>query len=232
MAKKCFVCGKTVKFADSGASTADKKTICGDDLNKLFNKPKGKGVSFKATQWASQHSSDEINYLLTNHKIVSDEGKNANNKWYQNKTIIAAIIIVSVLIIGGMAAGGSSDSSSSDAKSEQASKKKDSESEKVEKEKVKNTCDAINQQIAQHEELDGFKLKPAGDGTQFTVEVPATATALSDNEQKSVYQSMLKLIYSYDNGTNEGTMVEFQDQMGNMVARSSYLGDGSIKLTK
>lgn len=118
-----------------------------------------------------------------------------------------------------------------------AESKKDDKSissdEKVDKLKVKNTCNALNEEMSQHQELQGFKLKPStGGGDSFIAEVPDTVTAMSDNEQQSVYRSLVKLIYSYDNGTNDGTMVEFEDSAGSLIARSSYTGTGEVKLEK
>lgn len=116
------------------------------------------------------------------------------------------------------------------------SKKEDSsisEDEKVSKLKVKNTCNALNEEMSQHQELQGFKIKPSsGAGDQFVAEVPDAVTSMSDNEQENVYRSLVKLIYSYDNGTNEGTLVEFENSNGAPVARSTYTGDGNIKLEK
>lgn len=227
MSKQCFVCGKKVGFFNS-CTTSDKKHICNDDINRLFNKPNGKSVSLRATNWASKHSAAEIKEQLNAGKIVYDE---YSPKPFYKKVWFWVVVVIALTFIGSLASGSNSDSSSSStAKSEQSSKGKESESEKVDKLKVKNTCKAINQEIAQHQELQGFKLKPSGD--QFTVVVPSTATSLSDNQQKSVYQSLLKLIYEYDNGTNQGTFVEFQDQMGNPIARSSYTGSGEVKLMK
>lgn len=117
---------------------------------------------------------------------------------------------------------GSSSSSSDD---DEASSEK--ESDEVAKARVKNTCDALNEEMAKHSELDGFSMKP--DGDQFKVTVPNTATALSDNEQKSLYKSIVDLIYSYDNGTNEGAYVEFDGNDGMPVAHYSYIS-GKIKL--
>lgn len=117
---------------------------------------------------------------------------------------------------------GSSSSSSDD---DEASSEK--ESDEVAKARVKNTCDALNEEMAKHSELDGFSMKPSGD--QFKVTVPNTATALSDNEQKSLYKSIVDLIYSYDNGTNEGAYVEFDGNDGMPVAHYSYIS-GKIKL--
>lgn len=117
---------------------------------------------------------------------------------------------------------GSSSSSSDD---DEASSEK--ESDEVAKARVKNTCDALNEEMSKHSELDGFSMKP--DGDQFKVTVPNTATALSDNEQKSLYKSIVDLIYSYDNGTNEGAYVEFDGNDGMPVAHYSYIS-GKIKL--
>lgn len=131
----------------------------------------------------------------------------------------------------------SSSFSSSLKADEKKQAKKDSESEKedtkVSKARVKNTCNALNEEMLQHEELQGFKLKPSnGAGDQFVAIVPDSVTGMSDNEQESVYRSLVKLIYSYDNGTNEGTQIEFEDQTGTPVARSSYTGSGEVKLLK
>ena len=167
--------------------------------------------------------------VLTYMEFKKDKAKASNTKK------IFYIFFLFLAICGVWANSSSSDSKSSDSSqntssSESSKSESSKEDSEVAKAKVKNTCNAINQQIDQHQELAGFKLKPADD--QFTVVVPPTATSLSDNEQKSVYQSMLKLIYDYDNGTNDGTFVEFQDQMGNPIARSSYTGSGEVKLMK
>lgn len=126
----------------------------------------------------------------------------------------------------------SSDAASSSSKSN-SSTENDSSSEKendeVVKARVKNTCDALNDQMSQHSELDGFSMKPNGD--QFKVTVPSSVTALSDNEQKSLYKSIVDLVYKYDNGTNQGSYVEFDGEDGMPVAHYSYISDG-IKLDK
>ena len=177
----------------------------------------------------SDEATKESNTTVQSRRARNDKNQPIYKKWW-----IWGIVVVVILF--GAAISGHDDSStksstaSSSSKVSSSSESSDRESEKIAKEKVKNTCGAINQQISQHQELAGFKLKPSDD--QFTVIVPPTATSLSDNEQKSVYQSLLKLIYDYDNGTNDGTFVEFQDQMGNPIARSSYTGSGKIKLMK
>lgn len=119
----------------------------------------------------------------------------------------------------------SKESSSSSSDDDEASSEK--ESDEVAKARVKNTCDALNEEMAKHSELDGFSMKPSGD--QFKVTVPNTATALSDNEQKSLYKSIVDLIYSYDNGTNEGSYVEFDGSDGMPIAHYSYISN-KIKL--
>ncbi|KEK15987.1 hypothetical protein HQ33_07435 [Limosilactobacillus reuteri] len=123
------------------------------------------------------------------------------------------------------------DTASSSSKPSSSSKDDDSsdekESDEVAKARVKNTCDALNDEMSKHSELDGFSMKPSGD--QFKVTVPSSATALSDNEQKSLYKSVVDLIYSYDNGTNQGSYVEFDGDDGMPVAHYSYIGD-KIKL--
>ena len=116
------------------------------------------------------------------------------------------------------------------------SKKEDSsisEDEKVGKLKVKNTCKALNSEMSKHSDLQGFKLKPSsGAGDEFVATVPDTVTSMSDNEQETVYRSLVKLVYSYDNGTNSGTQIEFENSNGTPVARSTYTGDGNVKLEK
>lgn len=123
------------------------------------------------------------------------------------------------------------DTASSSSKPSSSSKDDDSsdekESDEVAKARVKNTCDALNSEMSKHSELDGFSMKPSGN--QFKVTVPSSATALSDNEQKSLYKSVVDLIYSYDNGTNQGSYVEFDGDDGMPVAHYSYIGD-KIKL--
>lgn len=122
------------------------------------------------------------------------------------------------------------DSSSLKAESKKEDKSID-EDIKVSKARVKNTCNALNEEMSQHEELQGFKLKPStGSSNQFVAVVPDSVTGMSDNEQESVYRSLVKLIYSYDNGTNEGTQIEFESQTGTPIARSSYTGSGDVKL--
>ncbi|MCC4372337.1 hypothetical protein [Limosilactobacillus reuteri] len=123
------------------------------------------------------------------------------------------------------------DTASSSSKPSSSNKADDSsdekESDEVAKARVKNTCDALNSEMSKHSELDGFSMKPSGN--QFKVTVPSSATALSDNEQKSLYKSVVDLIYSYDNGTNQGSYVEFDGDDGMPVAHYSYIGD-KIKL--
>lgn len=136
-----------------------------------------------------------------------------------------------------VAESSSSSFSSSLKADEKKQAKKDSESEKedtkVTKARVKNTCNALNEEMSQYEELQGFKLKPSnGAGNQFVAIVPDSVTGMSDNEQESAYRSLVKLIYSYDNDTNEGAQIEFEDQTGTPVARSSYTGSGEVKLLK
>ncbi len=123
------------------------------------------------------------------------------------------------------AVSSSKESSSSSSDDDEASSEK--ESDEVTKSRVKNTCDALNEEMSKHSELNGFSMKPSGD--QFKVTVPNSATALSDNEQKSLYKSIVDLIYSYDNGTNQGAYVEFDGQDGMPVAHYSYISD-KIKL--
>lgn len=125
----------------------------------------------------------------------------------------------------------SSEKVSSSSNSSSASESKDAssgkESDQIAKARVKNTCDALNDQISQHSELDGFSINPSGD--QFKVTVPASVTAMTDNEQKTLYKNIVDLIYKYDNGTNQGSYVEFDGEDGSPVAHYSYISD-KIKL--
>lgn len=118
-----------------------------------------------------------------------------------------------------------SSSQTSSSKDENSSSQKDSD--ELAKIRTKNTCDALNEEMSKHSELDGFSMKPSGN--QFKVTVPNTATALSDNEQKSLYKNIVDLIYSYDNGTNEGAYVEFDGSDGMPIAHYSYISN-KIKL--
>lgn len=165
--------------------------------------------------------------------------------WWTNKgnrMARVAAVIVCLLGIWGFSSGLNAQQKQAaqerrDSSSLKAESKKEdssmSQDEKVDKLKVKNTCKALNDEMSQHSELQGFKLKPSsGEGDQFVAEVPDTVTAMSDNEQEAVYRSLVKLIYSYDNGTNDGTLVEFENSNGTPVARSTYTGDGDVKLEK
>lgn len=165
--------------------------------------------------------------------------------WWTNKgnrMARVAAVIVCLLGVWGFSSGLNAQQKQAaqerrDSSSLKAESKKEdssmSQDEKVDKLKVKNTCKTLNGEMSQHSELQGFKLKPSsGAGDQFVAEVPDTVTAMSDNEQEAVYRSLVKLIYSYDNGTNDGTLVEFENSNGTPVARSTYTGDGDVKLEK
>lgn len=153
-------------------------------------------------------------------------------KWWVWVIAIVLIVGLSSAMSSGSSSSSSSSSSNSQSSSQNSSSKKSSEDEKVDKAKVKNTCDALNQQISQKQELQGFKLSPSDDGgDQFTVTVPDSVVAMSKSEQKRIYTSMVRLIWNYDNGTNEGTFIQFQDQGGTPVGRSSYTGSYQAKVT-
>lgn len=164
---------------------------------------------------------------------------NLNNHKFIRSIFQGAIAFVALMLAFGpiinyydaQGSNSSTDTASSSSKPSSSSKGNNSsdekESDEVAKARVKNTCDALNSEMSKHSELDGFSMKPSGD--QFKVTVPSSATALSDNEQKSLYKSVVDLIYSYDNGTNQGSYVEFDGDDGMPVAHYSYIGD-KIKL--
>ena len=147
-------------------------------------------------------------------KSRMENHKNNKHKWTKKEIVILAIFAALAIVI--MAAVGSSDDSSSS-----SSSSSDSESSKVESAKLKNTANGLNKQISQHQELNGFQIKADNSNDQFIVNVPNNVTAMSKSEQQGVYSSVVKLIRSYDNGTNEGTYIEFHDQQGNVVGHSS-----------
>ena len=163
---------------------------------------------------------------LNNHKFI--------RSIFQGSIAFVALMLAFGPIVNYYDAQGSNsstDTASSSSKPSSSSKDDDSsdekESDEVAKARVKNTCDALNEEMAKHSELDGFSMKPSGD--QFKVTVPDTATALSDNEQKTLYKSIVDLIYKQGNGSNEGSYVEFDAQDGSPVAHYSYISD-KIKL--
>lgn len=161
--------------------------------------------------------------VLTYMEFKKDKAKASNTKK------IFYIFFLFLAICGVWANSSSSDSKSSDSSqntsSSESSSKEDSE---VAKARVKNTCNALNDKMSQKSELNGFSMKPLN-GDQFLVVVPSSVPAMSDNEQKEIYQSVVDLIYKYDNGTNEGTYVEFQTQDGNRVAYTIH-GGFKVKL--
>lgn len=161
---------------------------------------------------------------------------NVQKPWYKRWWVWVLIVLAAIFLSSAMANddddSSSSSSSSSQSSSQSSSSKKSSEDEQVAKAKVKNTCDALNQQISQKQELQGFKLSPSDDGgDQFTVTVPDSVVAMSKDEQKQIYTSVIRLIWGYDNGTNDGTFVQFQDQGGTPVGRSSLTGSDQAKVT-
>lgn len=72
--------------------------------------------------------------------------------------------------------------------------------------------------------LNGFKI--AYKGSQFYVTVPNSVAAMTDNEQKEVYGSVISLLESH----NANAPVSFYDQNDNPVARMTL--SGGVKLYK
>lgn len=123
------------------------------------------------------------------------------------------------------AAESSSIASSKKAKSESISESK-SESYDQAMDDATYTALAKNltSQMASDSTLNGFKI--AYKDSQFYVTVPDNVAAMTDNEQKEVYSSVISLIESH----NANAPVSFYDQNGNPVARMTL--SGGVKLYK
>lgn len=144
------------------------------------------------------------------------------------------LAVVGVTIIGfthadnvdkQRAAESSSIASSKKAKSESISESK-SESRDQAMDDATYTALAKNltSQMASDSTLNGFKI--AYKDSQFYVTVPDNVAAMTDNEQKEVYSSVISLLESH----NANAPVSFYDQNGNPVARMTL--SGGIKLYK
>ena len=144
------------------------------------------------------------------------------------------LAVVGVTIIGfahadnvdkQRAAESSSIASSKKAKSESISESK-SESRDQAMDDATYTALAKNltSQMANDSTLNGFKI--AYKDSQFYVTVPDNVAAMTDNEQKEVYSSVISLIESH----NANAPVSFYDQNGNPVARMTL--SGGVKLYK
>lgn len=144
------------------------------------------------------------------------------------------LAVVGVTIIGfthadnvdkQRAAESSSIASSKKAKSESISESK-SESYDQAMDDATYTALAKNltSQMASDSTLNGFKI--AYKDSQFYVTVPDNVAAMTDNEQKEVYSSVISLIESH----NANATVSFYDGNGNAVARMTL--SGGVKLYK
>lgn len=144
------------------------------------------------------------------------------------------LAVVGVTIIGfthadnvdkQRAAESSSIASSKKAKSESISESK-SESYDQAMDDATYTALAKNltSQMASDSTLNGFKI--AYKDSQFYVTVPDNVAAMTDNEQKEVYSSVISLLESH----NANAPVSFYDQNGNPVARMTL--SGGVKLYK
>lgn len=145
------------------------------------------------------------------------------------------LAVVGVTIIGfthadnvdkQRAAESSSIASSKKAKSESISESK-SESRDQAMDDATYTALAKNltSQMASDSTLNGFKIDYKDDG-QFFVTVPNSVAAMTDNEQKEVYGSVISLLESH----NANAPVSFYDQNDNPVARMTL--SGGVKLYK
>lgn len=123
------------------------------------------------------------------------------------------------------AAESSSIASSKKAKSESISESK-SESRDQTMDDATYTALAKNltSQMASDSTLNGFKI--AYKDSQFYVTVPDNVAAMTDNEQKEVYSSVISLLESH----NANAPVSFYNQNGNPVARMTL--SGGVKLYK
>ncbi|MEK1306741.1 hypothetical protein HCY00_09485 [Limosilactobacillus fermentum] len=144
------------------------------------------------------------------------------------------LAVVGVTIIGfthadnvdkQRAAESSSIASSKKAKSESISESK-SESYDQAMDDATYTALAKNltSQMASDSTLNGFKI--AYKDSQFYVTVPDNVAAMTDNEQKEVYSSVISLLESH----NANAPVSFYDGNGNAVARMTL--SGGVKLYK
>lgn len=160
--------------------------------------------------------------------------------WMRNRErkggMISALLlaVVGVTIIGfthadnvdkQRAAESSSIASSKKAKSESISESK-SESRDQTMDDATYTALAKNltSQMASDSTLNGFKI--AYKDSQFYVTVPDNVAAMTDNEQKEVYSSVISLLESH----NANAPVSFYNQNGNPVARMTL--SGGVKLYK
>ncbi len=123
------------------------------------------------------------------------------------------------------AAESSSIASSKKAKSESISESK-SESRDQAMDDATYTALAKNltSQMANDSTLNGFKI--AYKDGQFEVTVPTEVAAMTDNEQKEVYGSVINLLESH----HANAPVSFYDQNDNPVARMTL--SGGVKLYK
>ena len=144
------------------------------------------------------------------------------------------LAVVGVTIIGfthadnvdkQRAAESSSIASSKKAKSESISESK-SESRDQAMDDATYTALAKNltSQMASDSTLNGFRI--AYKDGQFYVTVPDNVAAMTDNEQKEVYSSVISLLKSH----NANAPVSFYDGNGNAVARMTL--SGGVKLYK
>lgn len=160
--------------------------------------------------------------------------------WVRNRDrkggMISALLlaVVGVTIIGfthadnvekQRAAESSSIASSKKAKSESISESK-SESRDQAMDDATYTALAKNltSQMASDSTLNGFKI--VYKGGQFYVTVPDNVAAMTDNEQREVYGSVVKLLESH----HASAPVSFYDGNGNAVARMTL--SGGVKLYK
>ncbi len=82
----------------------------------------------------------------------------------------------------------------------------------------------MTSQMANDSTLNGFKI--AYKDGQFEVTVPTEVAAMTDNEQKEVYGSVINLLESH----HANAPVSFYDQNDNPVARMTL--SGGVKLYK
>lgn len=158
--------------------------------------------------------------------------RNRDRKGGKISALLLAVVGVTVIgfthadnVDKQRAAESSSIASSKKAKSESISESK-SESRDQAMDDATYTALAKNltSQMASDSTLNGFKI--AYKDSQFYVTVPDNVAAMTDNEQKEVYSSVVKLLESH----NANAPVSFYDQNDNPVARMTL--SGGVKLYK
>lgn len=92
--------------------------------------------------------------------------------------------------------------------------------------KGKDVAHAINEAAANDPRLNGLHVTYKG--SIFYVNIPTEVTQLDDNEQKSVYRNVARMIHSFQK-TPTGVIC-FEDEQGNIVATTKAFNNNDVKL--